>query len=232
MTTATIETGTRGAAATEAPALGLAGRTAMAGAVAGGILSGGFLVAALTVGGRMRSSDLMELGTMLYLAGALLGFLHGAVLGWLGRERGVDGATARRQLGVAALYLPLPLACGWAIAGWIATVAGNVLFGNLLLLVGTGFGLAAGVFALAVALRYAGLALGNAYARWPERVTGTAVAALAFVLLLVGLLGLPAAVLGGVVPTALGAVLAAGAISVWLVGPAAAAGLRRRGGRR
>ena len=232
MTTATMESGTRGAAATRAPVLGIAGRTAIAGAVAGGILSGGFLLAALTVAGRMRSSDLMGLGTILYLAGAALGLLHGAVLGWLGRDEGVDGGGARRQIAVAVLYLPLPLACGWAVAGWIATVAGNVLFGNLLLLVGTGFGLAAGVFALGITLRYAALALRNAYGRWPERVTGSAVAAGAFVLLLVAFLALPAAAPGGVAPTTLGAVLAAGAITVWLVAPAAAAGLRRRGQRR
>ena len=203
--------------------LGLAGRTALAGAVAGGLLTGGFLIAALTVAGRMRSSDLI---------GAALGFLHGAVLGWLGREPGVSGTLARRQIGAAALYLPLPLALGWAASGWIATTAGNVLFGNLLLLVGTGFGLAAGVFALGLAGRYALRALTNAYGRWPERVAGTLVVLGAFALLLVGFLGLPAATLGGMTPTALGAVLAAGGITVWLVGPATLLGLRRRHERR
>jgi len=212
--------------------LGLAGRTALAGAVAGGLLTGGFLIAALTVAGRMRSSDLIGLGTILYLIGAALGFLHGAVLGWLGREPGVSGTLARRQIGAAALYLPLPLALGWAASGWIATTAGNVLFGNLLLLVGTGFGLAAGVFALGLAGRYALRALTNAYGRWPERVAGTLVVLGAFALLLVGFLGLPAAALGGMAPTALGAVLAAGGITVWLVGPATLLGLRRRHGRR
>jgi len=215
-----------------ASGIGLAGRTALAGAVAGGVLVGGFMIAALAVAGRMRSSDLLWPGTVLYVIGAALGFLHGALLGWLGREPGLSGSRARRQIGVAALYLPLPLACGWAISGWIATTAGNVLFGNLLLLVGTGFGLAAGVFVVGLAGRYAALALRNAYRRWPERVAGTMAVLAAFVVLVAAFLGLPAAVFGGVVPTALGAVLAAGAVTFWVIGPAATLGLRRRHDRR
>ncbi len=210
------------------PDLGLTGRAALTGAVAGGVLVGGFAIAGLAVAGRMRSSDLLGIGTILYLIGALLGFLHGAMLGWLGREPGVSGERARQRILEAALYLPLPVAAGWAVAGWVATTAGSVLFGDPLLLVGTGFGLAAGVFAVGLAARYGLLAMRNAFARWPERVAGSWVVAAAFAVLLTAFLGLPPAAFGGVVPSAFGAVLAAAAISLWLVTPATLIGLRRR----
>ncbi len=233
MSTATADMQTRlPQSTTSVSGIGLAGRTALTGAVAGGIVVGGFAIAGLAVAGRMRSSDLLGIGTILYVVGAALGFLHGAILGWLGREPDVSGVEARRQIGLAALYLPLPLACGWAASGWIATTAGNVLFGDLLLLVGTGFASAAGVFALGLAGRYSLESLRNAYSRWPERIAGTTIVLIAFAVLLATFLGLPPVVFGGVAPTGLGAFVAAGALTLWLVTPATLVGLRRRHQRR
>ncbi|HEX9107306.1 MAG TPA: hypothetical protein VF832_08755 [Longimicrobiales bacterium] len=208
--------------------LGGAGRTTLALAVTGGVLLGGFLLGVLAATGQMRSSHLLVTGTVLYLVGAALGFLHGAVLGWFGRDEGVDGRGFRRQVLLAAAYAPLPLAGGWAISGWIATAAGNLLYGNPWLLLGTGFGLAAGLFTLGVGARCAWAALRAAYARWPQRVAGSAIVAGAFGLLAVAFLGMPATAFG-VVPTGLGALLAAGALTTWVVGPVATATLRRRG---
>ncbi len=210
------------------PDLGLAGRVALSGAVAGGVLAGGFAIAALAVAGRMRSSDLIGIGTILYLIGAALGFLHGAMLGWLGREPSISGERARRQILGSVLYLPLPLAAGWAVAGWVATTAGAVLFGDPVLLIGTGFGLAAGVCAMGLAASYGLRAMRNAFARWPERVAGSWLVAAAFAVLLAAFLGLPPATFGGLVPTGFGAVVAAAAITLWLVTPATLIGLRRR----
>jgi hypothetical protein len=122
----------------------------------------------------------------------------------------------------------LPLAATWAASGWIATAPGNLLYGNLALLVATGFGVAGGFFALAWALRTAWAALVGAYGRWPQRLAGTALVACAFALLLVAFLAMPATAFGGFAPTALGAVLAAGGVTVWLVGPVTTLGLRRR----
>ena len=209
--------------------LGTAGRTTLALAVAGGVLLGGVLLAVLAAGGQMRSSHLLVVGTVLYFAGALLGFLHGAVLGYFGRDEGVDARGWRRQLLLAAGYSPLPLAAGWAISGWIATTAGNLLYGNPWLLIGTGFGLAAGVFTLGVAARCAWTALRAAYGRWPQRVAGTAIVASAYAVLALAFLGVPAAAFGGLVPTGLGALLAAGALTTWVVGPVTTATLRNRG---
>lgn len=208
--------------------LGVTGAMALSGSVAGGVLAAGFLLAGLAVSGGLRSSHLLVLGTTLYAVGALAGFLHGAVLGYFGRESGTDAATARAQLVLAAVRAPLPLACGWAVSGWIAMVAGNILLGNVLLLVGSGFSLAAGVFIIAVAANYALAALRNAYARWPERVTGTAVVLGGFLVLEVLFAGMPAAAFGGSALSAAGALAAAGGVTVWVVGPAATMALRRR----
>lgn len=222
------EAGARMGTAASEGGIGLAGRTAISAAVAGGVLTGGFVLGGLAVAGRMRSSDLLLLGSSLYLAGALLGFGHGAVLGYLGREPGTERAVARRQLRLAAGYAPFPVACGWAVSGWIAMFAGNVLAGSLWLLAGTGFGLAAGVFALGMAARYGGRSLVNAYARWPQKVAGTAIVATGFVVLALALMGLRKAAAGGTVLTGLGVFLAAGAVTLWVVGPLATAALRRR----
>ncbi len=218
---------TEGSGAT-GPGLGTAGRTALALSVAGGVLLGGVALGFLAASGRMRSSHLLVVGTALYLAGAVLGFLHGAVLGYFGRDQGVDARTWRKQVGLAAGYAPLPLAAGWAASGWMATTAGNVLYGNPWLLIGTGFGLAAGVFILLVAARCAWASLRLAYGRWPERVAGTAIVAGAYTLLALAFMGVPAAAFGGLVPTGLGALLGAGAVTTWVVGPLAAATLRNR----
>lgn len=229
MSTVAVEMQARAPRSTSsASGIGLAGRTALMGAVAGGIVVGGFAIAGLAVAGRMRSSDLLGIGTILYLVGAAMGYLHGAILGCLGREPGVSSAEARCQIGLSAFYLPLPLACGWAVSGWIATTAGNVLYGDLLLLVGTGFASAAGVFALGLASRYSLQSLRNAYARWPERIAGTTIVIVAFAVLLATFLGLPPVVFGGIAPTGLGAFVAAGVLTLWLVTPATLVGLRRR----
>lgn len=208
--------------------LGTAGRTALALSVAGGVVLGGVVLALLAASGQMRSSHLLVVGTTLYLAGALLGFLHGAVLGYFGRDDGVDTRAWRRQIARAAAYSPLPLAGGWAISGWMATTAGNLLYGNPWLLIGTGFGLAGGAFILGVAARCAWAALRIAYGRWPQRVAGTFIVAGAYGVLALAFMGVPAAAFGGLVPTSLGAVLAAGALTTWVVGPVTAATLRNR----
>lgn len=209
--------------------LGTAGRTALALAVAGGVLLGGMILAGLAAAGQLRSSHLLVVGTVLYGIGAVLGFVHGAVLGYFGRDEGVDGRGWRRQMGLAIACAPLPLAAGWAVSGWIATTAGNVLYGNPWLLIGTGFGLAAGVFALGVAARCAWASLRAAYRRWPQRVVGTAVVMAAYAVLALAFLGVPAAAFGGFMPTGLGALLAAGALTTWVVGPLTSATLRHRG---
>src|SRR5512135_2546380 len=93
--------------ATAPAGLGTAGRAALAMAVAGGVIVGGVVLGGLAAGGQMRSSHLLVTGTVMYVVGAVLGFVHGAALGYFGRDEGVDGRIWARQVGLAAAYSPL-----------------------------------------------------------------------------------------------------------------------------
>jgi hypothetical protein len=99
---------------------GMTARVAVLWAVAGGILAGGFLVAAMTLAERLNGNALLLTAGGLYILGAVLGFANGAVLGFFGRPDDVKPGEAVRKLGFAALYAVPALALGFLVAGWIA----------------------------------------------------------------------------------------------------------------
>ena len=92
MSNATIDT--MPARGTDVPrGIGLTGRVAVSWAVAGGILLGGFMVALLTLTGRMNANGLLISSTLLFTLGGLAGFIHGGALGYL-KDQGVDDEMA------------------------------------------------------------------------------------------------------------------------------------------
>jgi hypothetical protein len=232
MTTTTIQTqiGTTAATATERPltlGIGLAGRVMVTWAVAGGVLAGGFLVGALTLAGRLSAADLFLTSTGLYLVGAALGALHGAVLGFLGRDAGVGRRQAAAALGLALAYTVPALAVAWVVTGWIAMTTLALYGGGTAALVFTGAAWLVGAALVAKAAVTGYRALRNGYARWQERVAGTLVVTGGFAALVATLLNthvwgtpyrMPASTL----------VLLALTITLWVVGPLATVGLRRR----
>jgi hypothetical protein len=218
MTTQAMETGIERPVSGE---IGLSGRVAVSWATAGGVLVGGFVVAAMTLGGRISGAGLFMTATGLFVVGAVLGFLHGAVLGFFGREPEVSARAVVGRLALAALYAIPALALGWAIAGWMAMTVVAFYTGKTLALVGAATAWVLGAGAVVLAARHGVRALRNAYGRWPEYRVGTVLVAATFGALLVTFLADRPELWGSQFRvTPVGAVLLAGLLSIWVAGPA------------
>lgn len=200
--------------------IGLPGRVALAWATAGGILVGGFLVAVMTLTGSLSGHALLLTSTGLFVVGAVLGFAHGAVLGWLGRPDGMSRRAVLGRLGLAAAYAVPALLLAWLLAGWIAMTSIALYAGKTAPIVGCGVAWLAGLGLVALAGENGWEALRNAYAGWSNaRVATLIVAALFGGLLAVFLAEQPQLWGLRLRLTPVGAVLAAMAATLWLAGP-------------
>jgi hypothetical protein len=229
--TATTMYATDSAARTAPPPLlrsiGLTGRVAVTWSMAGGILLGGVLVALMTLTGRLSGHGIFMTSTGLFVIGALLGAAHGAALGLLGRPADVERHEALGSLGRAALYAVPGATVAWLLTVWIAmsAVASYLDRPGPLVLVGAAW--LGGGLLVAAATTFGVRALGNAYGRWPERQLGTVVVAGAFAaLLLVFLADRPSIWLLRLRVTDVGAILSAGMLAIWVVGPLVTLALR------
>jgi hypothetical protein len=230
MTTTTMRTEATAGTTVERD-VGLMGRVAVSWTVAGGVAVGGFLVAGMTLAGKLSGSGLMLAAASLYVIGGVLGFTHGAVLGFLGRPEGVTAREAAGRLGMAALYAMPALIVGFLAAGWIAMTSVALYIGTPLPMVGVAVGWLIGAALVLFAAVSGWEALGNAYARWPERKLGTALVAATFTALLVLFLADRPELWGlRMRVTEVGAVLLAAVGAFWIAGPAVtlALALRRR----
>ena len=120
MSTQTPITNETGTSAPVRRQIGRTGRVALSWAMAGGIGLGGVTVSLMTLMGRMSANALMLTTTGLFIVGAVLGFVHGAVLGAFGRNEGRTRSDAVRSLGKGALYAIPGLAVAWLAASWIS----------------------------------------------------------------------------------------------------------------
>jgi hypothetical protein len=206
--------------------IGLSGRVLVSWTVAGGLLLGGFLLAGMTLAGRLSGNALLMTAGVLYVAGAVLGFAHGAVLGFFGRPADMPAREALGRIGMAALYAVPAVTVGFLAAGWIAMTVLAVYLGRVAPLVGVGFGWLIGAMLVVTAAAYGVKALRNAYARWPDRRLGTVLVAGSFAALLVLFLGERPELWGSrFVVTEVGAVLLALLGTIWVAGPVVTAAL-------
>jgi hypothetical protein len=206
---------------------GLPGLVAALWCAAGGFLTGGFLVGVLALTGRTSGSGMLLTSAGLFLVGAMLGFAHGAALGFFGRPAGMTALEAFGSLGMGAVYAVPVVIVGGVVAGWAAMLSAALYAGSPIATALSALAWVAGLVILAAAGRYGWTALRNAFARWPERRAGTALSAATFAALFVALAwGRP--VLWGVPLrlTEAGAVLVALALSVWVAGPVVTLALR------
>lgn len=207
--------------------VGRAGKVAISWSVAGGLLLGGFLVAAMTLAGRLSGNALLLTSSGLFLIGAALGFLHGAVLGYFGRPQEQTRGEALAGLGLAILYDVPVLLVGLVVSGWIAMTVVAVYMNRIAPMVGVVAAWAVGAVLVLVAVRQGWVALKGAYARWPERRLGTVLTAGVFAALLVLFLAERPVIWGlQMQVTEVGAVLLALAATFWLAGPAVTAALK------
>lgn len=216
--------------ATPAPLLrsiGLTGRVAVTWTMAGGLLLGGVLVALMTLAGRLSGHGIFMTATGLFVIGAMLGALHGAALGLLGRPADVPRHEALGALGRAALYAVPGATVAWLLTVWIAMSAVATYLDRVGPLVLVAIAWVGGLAVVAAAARHGVGALRNAYARWPERQIGTAVVVASFAaLMLVFLADRPTLWLLRLRVTEVGAVLAAALLAIWVVGPLVTVALR------
>ncbi|CAN5871290.1 hypothetical protein BH23GEM9_BH23GEM9_28710 [soil metagenome] len=209
--------------------IGLSGRVAVSWTLGGGLVVGGFLVALMTLAGKLSGSGLLLAAASLYIIGAVFGFIHGAALGYFGRPTDVTAKEAWGRIGMAALYALPALIVGFLAAGWIAMTSVALYIGKPLPMVGVAVGWLVGLVVVVVAALSGWQALRNAYARWPERQLGTVLVATTFAALLVvfmadrpELWGLRLRV------TEVGAVLLAAVGAFWIAGPVVTIALRLR----
>jgi hypothetical protein len=206
--------------------VGRTGRVALSWAMAGGIGLGGVLVSLMTLAGRMSANALMLTTTGLFIVGAVLGFVHGAVLGAFGRSEGRTRADAVRSLGKGALYAIPGLAVSWLAASWISMTVVARYTATIPAYAGAAAGWIAGAVVIAWATAEGVKALRMAYARWPEWQLGTAVVALSFAAMLVIFLSDRPELWGTRLRvTQTGAVLMAAVSALWVVGPVTTMGM-------
>ncbi|HSM06467.1 MAG TPA: hypothetical protein VK858_17730 [Longimicrobiales bacterium] len=212
---------------TLARGIGLPGRVTVATTMTGGLLIGGVLVAAMTLTGQLSGHGLFMTSSGLFVVGALLGLVHGAVLGFLGREPDRPTHEATRAIALGGLYAVLGAAAAWLLTVWVAMTMLALYMDRIgpMLLAGAAWIGAAAVVAWTATVDVR--ALRNAYARWPDRVLGTALTAAGFAaLLILFLTDRPEIWLTRFRVTEVGAVLLAGFATLWIVGPVVTLGLR------
>jgi hypothetical protein len=206
--------------------LGTAGKLAVSWAVGGGILVGGFLVAGMTLAGQLSGFGLLLTATGLFAVGGVLGFIHGGLLGWLGRLPTESRRQALVSVGMGAVYALPALMVSWLVAGWIAMTTVALYSGKVAGLIGSGIAWLIGAALLVLAAEQGWSAIRRLYAAWSNaRVASLLVAALYGGLLAVFLAERPQLWGLSVQVTTVGAVLLATAATLWLAGPVVALSL-------
>lgn len=206
----------------------LPGRIVVSWSMGGGVVAGGLLMAAITLSGRLSSSAVPQLSTLLFILGAGAGIAHGGLLGYLCR----DPARSRSEV-VGTLVRALPLAIpglllSWAAAFWMALTAaviqtsgpGVLVLGGLL--VSWVFGLLVCIWAAWEGIR----GMVAAFRRWPDlRVASVVISVVFAVLATVFVTTHPQIWWTDVRVTGVGALILALGATVWIALPVVIAAL-------
>ena len=199
--------------------LGLVGQLATSWGMAGGLLAAA-VVWALMVAGDVSASVGFLTTTMFFVAGSLVGFLHGGILGYWGRPDDVSRILALRRLGLATLYAVPAMAVGWCLAMALTLGAVGVVGGRPALLIfavvgGTGLAITV-IWAIVEGHR----AIDHLSRRWPGTRAVLTLLGMAFLALLPFFLVVrPEVWWIGVRPKPTLAVLMAATATLWIGGP-------------
>jgi hypothetical protein len=201
--------------------LGFPGRVAVSWAMASGVLAGGVFLAVLTLLDRASAFGLFLTSTALFLGGSAFGFLHGAVLGWMGRASDMDGRAAGKSVGLALMYAIPGLGFSWVASSLVSQTVAARFTGNLTALGGVAVAWIAVAVICVWAAREGLRAFRNAFGRWEDTAVGTALTVLVFASFLsLFLADLPELWGTQLEVGTVGAVLLAGFVTTWLSGPA------------
>jgi len=208
--------------------VGLTGAVVVSWTSAGSVLLGGVWPAL-----RGMTGDTLPGGWLIstgwFVLGALLGLLHGAVLGVIGRRHRKSVSDAWNAVGISAMYTLPAIAILWGVAGVVALTTSLWDPGNIARMVAViaSWGIVVAVTGGAVV--QGTRALLSAFRRWPEWPVGTAATILAFVAVLSELLSpAPRVFWYPIRPLPEIAVVLSFVIAAWFVGPGVTLGLRQR----
>lgn len=141
--------------------------------VAGGMLMGGAAVAVLVMTDNLSGHGLIASSAAFYMLGAVIGLVHGLLLGVFGRPDGVNPRQALAGMAHGLIYLVPALLLGWLAAGWVAALPialrGRHLVAGAITAVAWLLMIATVVVAISAGLAAARLA----FRRWKDRLAGT-----------------------------------------------------------
>lgn len=202
------------------PTIGFTGRVAVVWTVASGILVGGLWTALLLLAHRASASSFLPMTSILCMAGAALGFLHGALLGYVGRPAGVDTRDAARSLALAVVWAIPGFLLAWGMALWISMTGAAMTLGrsSLIATVAVGWLVGVGMCCWAAAEGYR--AVRNACRRWADYRLGTGILLSTFAVLALSFAIVRPEIWGtDIRVTRVGAVLLALGATIWIAGP-------------
>jgi hypothetical protein len=210
----------------ELPRLSWAAQLAVVWTAAGGMAAGG-LVPVLLLAGRIHNDAAPAAALLLVTAGGVLGAVHGAVLGYVGRHAGDEVVVRLRDRAWAALATLTALAAAAGLTHWL-------LMSTVLIRAGRGWawlplfaGIAAGLGIGALATIRGWRSLEIAYLEWPRHRLGAMLLAGSFTVLCLSFLVLQPAVPGTRVQLpAIGWIIVAALATIWVAAPAVILALR------
>jgi len=203
-----------------ASAFELPGRVALAWAGASGMLAGGAWVAALMREGRAHPNTSLIMTTAFFVLFGGLGFVHGGVLGHLGRPLGYTRWQTARSLFWAALLGAPVLALLWEMSVWISISDAAIRMHGPAQWIGLVSSWLVLLVVSATAVVQGVAALRAAYTRWPDARLGTLLVAATFGFVLANFLSEPPVLWGSNLRfTGAGAFLLAAGVTAWIASP-------------
>jgi hypothetical protein len=205
--------------------LGVVGQVATSWGVAGGML-GAAVVTGHMVAGQLSASLGFLTTTLFFVAGSLVGFLHGGLVGYVSRPPHVSRTLALKRLALAAVYAVPAMVVGWLLALALALTPAAMLSGRLSLVVPAAIGWLGLIGAMAWATAETRAALPNLFDRWPGSRALPVILGLMFLALLPFFLGSrPEIWVLHIRPTGTAAFFMAVGATAWIGGPLATIGI-------
>ncbi len=208
--------------------VGLTGAVVVSWTSAGGIVVGGVWPAFFGASAETPSAIWLD-SSVRFFVGALIGLLHGAFLGVVGRRHWKSVPEAWTAVGISSMYTLPAVAALWGVAGVVAMTETLWARGALgpTVAVASGWIIAAAVTVTAAV--QGTRAIVTAFRRWPEWRLGATATLLSLIALIAELVSPGPRVLWNRISLPADAlVLLAIVIVTWFVGPGVTLGLRRR----
>lgn len=196
--------------------------------MAGGLVAGGFLVAATTLARRESGSQLQSMVVLLFGLGAAAGMAHGALLAYLARAAARSRADVIRDLVRSLTWSAVGLMVSGVAALWISLTAAVATGPNSRLIPTLGISLA-WIYGIAICgwAAWEGVqGLRAAYARWPYSRSISILVSVAFAALLTSFFVLrPEIWFTDLRVNGIGAILLAFGAAVWIALPVTIGGI-------